>query len=755
MRLIQCHVENFGKLHDFTVDFSEGYNALCQQNGWGKSTFAAFIRVMFYGFEGETKRKALENERKRYAPWQGGTYGGQLLFEAAGKRYIVSRIFKDKDINDIFELRDADTNLESHDYSGNLGEELFQINSESFLRTVFISQNDCITNTTDSINAKMGNLTDNTGDLNSYKEADDRLTALLNRMTPSRKTGAIYQMTEKAAALKTEVKARSEIDDSIRQLQQLMQEQKEAMKRLKEEQVEISGLQKKVSRYQDARTGKEVYQHLCTEYEEKETVLRQAKEKFPKTVPREETLRSALEQCKEMDSARTSADIYGLQPEEEQQWNRLKAVFPEDALRPESLEEDLARCRERLTGSGNTEGEGSGTMQAGNSKAAGKPVSFLIIGAVIFLVGVLLCMKLLIPGTVPTMTGTGLMTTGIVLMAAGMVFVTAGIARTIKASNQEKKEEAARKREEEQALKERLKAAKEYEQLMEKAGFLELKKKQDNYLAAITTFRQKKEAVERVIQEAGILPEEDLQCQLQQMMEDLLAYGGAKAAFHRAKERKAAFERENDMEFILNSQPEGDMPNLEELNRRYAANNSTLEEIQWHVSSYERQIEGLQNESDEWNDKKKQLQELETEIDRQKVLYRRLQKTQELLANAKESLTSRYIGPLKESFSRYYEIVTGVKADQYYMDANTNVTVGELGMQRDTKYLSTGCQDVVGLCLRLALADAMYKDETPMLILDDPFVNLDNEKMAGGRRLLREISKKYQIVYLTCNEMRH
>ena len=34
MRLIQCHIENFGKLHDVTIDFHEGLNRICQKNGW-------------------------------------------------------------------------------------------------------------------------------------------------------------------------------------------------------------------------------------------------------------------------------------------------------------------------------------------------------------------------------------------------------------------------------------------------------------------------------------------------------------------------------------------------------------------------------------------------------------------------------------------------------------------------------------------------------------------------------------------------
>ena len=45
MRLVTCHVENFGKLSDLTVSFTDpsGIQLFCEENGWGKSTLAAFI----------------------------------------------------------------------------------------------------------------------------------------------------------------------------------------------------------------------------------------------------------------------------------------------------------------------------------------------------------------------------------------------------------------------------------------------------------------------------------------------------------------------------------------------------------------------------------------------------------------------------------------------------------------------------------------------------------------------------------------
>ncbi len=94
MRLWKCHIDNFGKFTDFTVDFAENPCVFKEPNGWGKSTLAAFVKVMFYGFANEKKRgDTLERQRLRYKPWQGGSYGGELEFEAGGKRYLLNRTF--------------------------------------------------------------------------------------------------------------------------------------------------------------------------------------------------------------------------------------------------------------------------------------------------------------------------------------------------------------------------------------------------------------------------------------------------------------------------------------------------------------------------------------------------------------------------------------------------------------------------------------------------------------------------------------
>ena len=85
MKLIRCHVENYGKLQNFDYEFNTGLNTILQENGWGKTTFCSFIKAMLFGLPVSTKKDLDENERMKYTPWQTGNFGGWLEFELKGK----------------------------------------------------------------------------------------------------------------------------------------------------------------------------------------------------------------------------------------------------------------------------------------------------------------------------------------------------------------------------------------------------------------------------------------------------------------------------------------------------------------------------------------------------------------------------------------------------------------------------------------------------------------------------------------------
>lgn len=198
MKLIRCHIENFGVLSDFDFTFEEGLTTICQSNGFGKSTFAAFMKAMFYGFPRTGARNIVENERKRYDPWQGGKYGGYLEFEAKGTSYRVTRYFGKTAAKDTFSLLDLTNRQSSTAYSEKLGEELFQLDADSFTRSTYVPQLSVRDmEATTSIRTKLSNLVDDTNDLSNYDTAESKLRDYRTKFRAYRGDGGIINKIRK------------------------------------------------------------------------------------------------------------------------------------------------------------------------------------------------------------------------------------------------------------------------------------------------------------------------------------------------------------------------------------------------------------------------------------------------------------------------------------------------------------------------------------------------------------------------------
>lgn len=169
------------------------------------------------------------------------------------------------------------------------------------------------------------------------------------------------------------------------------------------------------------------------------------------------------------------------------------------------------------------------------------------------------------------------------------------------------------------------------------------------------------------------------------------------------------------------------------------------------------EMEELQAELEEQEAAAARLEILCAEQETETEMYTGITEAASLLRKAKESLTARYADPVRRSFGENWERITATSAAGVHVDANMSVTIEELGKQREISLASAGYRDLAGISLRIALADAMYpagRGERPPLILDDPFASLDDEKIQGALRLLREASERYQILYFTCSRSR-
>ena len=166
-------------------------------------------------------------------------------------------------------------------------------------------------------------------------------------------------------------------------------------------------------------------------------------------------------------------------------------------------------------------------------------------------------------------------------------------------------------------------------------------------------------------------------------------------------------------------------------------------------------IEKNSSSLDEVDELLSQKESLSLELETAKKRLFIIEKTQEILSTANENMRGKYLNPLKESMAKYLNLITKNLQNEVSIDTDFNLYVDEFGKRREFNTLSIGYRDLFNFAFRLSLIDALFKDsESPFIVLDDPFVNFDEEKLSLVTNLLTEVSKDYQIIYFICHESR-
>jgi len=189
VKLISLYIENFGGLSRYSLSFEDGLTVIEAENGFGKTTLAEFIRAMFYGFP--RKAKTLDKSRRqKFTPWNGGKFGGNLIFESEGIVYRLERSFGATPKADSFLLTDLNTGKKSNRFSEEIGLELFGLDADAFERSTYLPQMaETGSLTSDSIRSKLSNLVEDTNDVGNFEKAVAALKTKRSTYVPYRGSG--------------------------------------------------------------------------------------------------------------------------------------------------------------------------------------------------------------------------------------------------------------------------------------------------------------------------------------------------------------------------------------------------------------------------------------------------------------------------------------------------------------------------------------------------------------------------------------
>jgi len=181
-----------------------------------------------------------------------------------------------------------------------------------------------------------------------------------------------------------------------------------------------------------------------------------------------------------------------------------------------------------------------------------------------------------------------------------------------------------------------------------------------------------------------------------------------------------------------------------------------ITDLQRRQATLKGSVERLSQDVDRIPELEGEIAQLKLRIDEAKANAATVTHTAAFLEEAKNALSTRYLDGMQESFREFLALLCEGEAPEAVMDTSFEVRLRESGQTRSMESFSRGWRDAVQFCIRLSLTEALFAEgaEKPFLLLDDPFVNLDDARMGAARRMLNQLAESYQIVYMVCHKDR-
>lgn len=797
MKLISCYIENFGLLHTAEYHFKKDLDCHFSDNGTGKTTLTAFIEAMLYGI-GEGRKQSLdENLRKKYSPWQGGKFGGSLTLEVGKKKYVIERSFGAKASDDTFRLIDADTGRVSDDYSANIGEELFGIDRDGFLRTAFLSEKNLRgKNDNKSISAKLSDLVGVDGDVGEFDSAIKLLEERRKFYHKKGGSGEISNTRERVLECERKLDSLARLEEDILTKEAFLKELTAEQAKIRELKENASARLEVLNAQRERKGHEEAYASMLAALKTEKERLDRAQEFFAAGVPCVDDIDTAS-------NAQSKAEVLkaeALSEHGNEEYVMLSEFFKnktslseiEDIEHAASLAEEKAREIAEIdngTDTASTEmmaifPSGAPTKEAiENAKRSEKralvKMAVIVLGAILmaaglilggilrftlapigFIISTTLALSIFIGGKSKNQLSNQ---SDILKKGGGIASVEASLLRY---------EQLIKSRDERRSA-----LLEEHSSLMLQVyDFLGKFPVTDesSTLSAVKTIKQrfhrynafnmasemsasdklsKLKESERLAEHARSFLAKfptTTSAPFAEIRNMLTAYNHFKTsvADHSAKCE----------EYAAKHGVSGNTTSLsfdDEVALKTELDSLTVKEndMATRISLVRHDVDTARAELDRRDEIEMQKEELEELYQKHVGSLETIQKAASYLTKACDNITSKYLGKTKAGFEEYSRIIAGADGE-YTLNTSFELMRTDNGEAHGIDSYSRGIRDLYALGLRLALIDALYENEAPFIILDDPFIAFDDAKLARAKATLKAISKTKQILYFTCSSAR-
>lgn len=743
MKLTGLYIENFGGLHHYTLNFGAELTTVMEPNGFGKTTLAEFIRAMFYGFP--RKSKTLDKSRRqKYTPWSGGQFGGNLTFEYEGQQYRVERTFGANPKSDTFTVIDLGTNRKTNRFSEELGQELFGLDADSFERSTYLPQvRDSGSLATASIQAKLSNLVEDGSDVAGFDKAVAALKASRSAIIPYRGSGgSAAESASEITRLQLQLDALRSQEKQMEASQEAEAELRREMERIKEALSQTGGQLKTASQQERAALRQQQYLQLQNRHRKVSERLQFYKKKYPRGLPQEDALRRAELAAERLNRYEDpiSGEEAVVSAGQLENCRRLCKAYDDLQRKVHDMQRNRADLEQQVIL--------HAAAKSGNFKI---PAVMMILAVSCMIAGALL----------EWIYGAIALGVGVLALVSGIVVLCMQRGKYRRQRQAAEKKLADLHRQIDAAKGEGEKYRREIAAFLARAG---LPAEPWQYAEALEALERRRERriqrdeaasadrkeLQLFFADLGLLIEQDIHTGLEQLRQDIREVQSAQILIQELEEQLAAMEEAcGDILYAERSamlDPQQLRLEEQRLHEELTMATTRMLQVQQKVQQLREEIAQIPDVLERLEQARQRLAE-----DREKADI--LDAAMDFLQQARENLATSYMGTIRARFGHYLAMLGGGD-ETYFVDTDLQIYLERQGHTRELAYFSAGQTDLVMLCMRLSLADALFGGQEMFLVLDDPFVNLDDSHTEQARLLLRKLASTRQILYLSCHSSR-
>ena len=704
MYIEKLNITTFGQLNDFELELTPGVNLIEGANESGKSTLAAFIKFMFYGFT--------PKERAAYVGWDETCAAGTLTFNASGKRYRIERAVKaagGSSFREAVQLVDLENNMPCHK-GESPGLLFFGVDAEMFAATAFVSQLGGTTVSGAKVSEGIENLLFSADESVNTQRALDKLDAarvlLLHK---NGKGGKLAELNDEIASLESRLDNALKTSAAIRAKEAKLADLREKESDTREK---ADALNEKLALF-EAQTIAGGFDRLHALESKSAELKRQLDSSGAVESEPLNALRSAATRIKQLESQLDTLPEPS-EPEGDPELDEVIAKFREhggiDGLETEKA--DLAADSKAKTGAG--------------------------IVLIVFAVGVLIFSGL---GALMALFGLS-RRLSIIGLLAGAAMLSFGVVLMNSAGRSKKKLADLDEEFDLDALEEEISRRDSARDAARTAEVIR------------TSVRdQLDEALSALRREFGI-DKSEISAKLSELEREAGAAESLRIEYEKTaaltEQLRGQLERydENEIRGKAVGEASGiDSSNLSAVRREAEFLTNSAKALEKYSLDLERELAGTPSGedaariSDRLNELRSERSELEKKLAGLKLAH-------EKLREASEKLRSSVAPRLSSEAGRLMALITEDKYREVGVGGELALTCGTKSGQRSVDMLSAGTRDAAYLALRIALCGLIYRREAPPMIYDESFGRMDD---ARCRAMLKLAGESEQSLVMTAS----